>query len=72
MFRTDGSGQVRSGQVRSGHMNDLRGSIFEDWMAERCMVNHTYGNAHTFLRGSQKSHINLTLSTEGVPIRMKE
>ena len=41
-------------------------------MAERCMVCHNCGNAPTFLRGSQKSHIYLTLSTEGVARRMKE
>ncbi|KAJ3661618.1 hypothetical protein Zmor_006006 [Zophobas morio] len=53
-------------------MNDLRGSLLEDWMAERCMVCHNCGNAPTFLRGAPKSHIDLTLSTEGVARRMKE
>ncbi|XP_063931815.1 uncharacterized protein LOC135143805 [Zophobas morio] len=52
--------------------NDLRGSLLEDWMSERCMVCHNCGNAPTFLRGAQKSHIDLTLSTEGVARRMKE
>ena len=45
--------------------NDLRGSLLEDWMAERCMVCHNCGNTSTFLQGAQKSHIDLTLSTEG-------
>ncbi|KAJ3639073.1 hypothetical protein Zmor_004372 [Zophobas morio] len=53
-------------------INDVRGSLLEDWMAERCMVCHNCGNAPTFLRGAQKSHIDLTLSTEGVARRMKE
>ncbi|KAJ3640617.1 hypothetical protein Zmor_027169 [Zophobas morio] len=53
-------------------VNDPRGRLVEDWMAERCMVCHNCGNAPTFRRGDQKSHIDLTLSTEGVARRMKE
>ena len=60
----------------SSTVNDLRSSILEDWMAERCMVWHNCGNEKkmekTFLRVSQKSHIDLTLSTEGVASKMKE
>ena len=41
-------------------------------MAERCMVCPNCGNASTFLRCSQKLHIDLTLITERVATKMKE
>ena len=41
-------------------------------MVERRMVCHNCGIAPTFLRGSQKLHIDLTLHTEGVVRTMKE
>lgn len=48
----------------SPKVEDRRGEILAEWLAEDNLVVHNQGEAPTFIRGDSKSYIDITFSTE--------
>lgn len=53
-------------KVFGSHVDDKRGMLLVDWLAELNLIIHNRGNASTFVRGDYGSVIDLTLSTEKI------
>lgn len=61
---------AKSHMWSSRHENE-RGRMLTDWMAEHSMTIHNVGSDPTFVRRGTESHIDITMSSEGIAAKIK-